>query len=302
MDCEGTHDEDHEIQQVGPLKADDVNVPSFESAQESPETHNVRRQKEIAEAGEHLLGSVMTVGCDGTLKPIDITEKRLPSTCIRQVSNQHVEDEMINDSMPSKTSKPSGVTSKHFSDVGLEFQSLFHRPKPAKVQLLIPSAPGSLVEGPPGQGSVPPTLKDHLKLKSDNAPPSNGSSTSRGEIDLAVFSLDEELRRSEEAFFNRPPSAGSNHDNAADADRNDGIAADDINAGRETQDEKDLVQNAENVQDLGDSASTLSLSSQAAAAEDVDDGKLAFQDEEAVSHNPSTKILTPPDGIQQCIQ
>ena len=94
----------------------------------------------------------MTVGCDETLKPIDVTEKRLPSTYIRQAPNQHVEDEMINDSMPSKTSKTSGVTSKDFSDVGLEFQSLFHRPKPAKVQLLIPSASGSLVEGPPGQG------------------------------------------------------------------------------------------------------------------------------------------------------
>ena len=112
-----------------------------------------------------------------------------------------------------------------------------------------------------------------------------------------MFALNEELRRSDEAFFNRPPSAGSNHDNAADADRNDGSAADDINAGRETQDEEDLVQKAENVQDLGDSASTLSLSSQAAAAEDVDDGKLALQDEQAVSHNPSANILTPPDGI-----
>ena len=184
LDCEDTHDEDHEVQQVGPLKADDENVPSSESAQESPETHNVRRQKEIAEAEEHLLGSVMTAGCDETLKPIDVTEKRLPSTYIRKASNQHVEDEMINDNMPSKTSKTSGITSKDFSDVGLEVQSLFQRPKPAKVQVLIPLAPGSLVEGPPGQGSVPPTLKDdstdhHLKLESHDAPPSNGSSTFR---------------------------------------------------------------------------------------------------------------------------
>ena len=123
----------------------------------------------------------------------------------------------------------------------------------------------------------------HLKLESDDALPSNGSSTSKGEIDLAVFALNEELRRSDEAFFNRPPSAGSNHDNAADAGRNDESAADDINAGRETQDEENLVQNAENIQDLGNSASTLSLSSQAAAVEDVDDGKLALQDKEAQS-------------------
>ena len=132
-DCKDTHDEDHEVQPVGPLKADDENVPSSKSAQESPETHNVRRQKEIAEAEEHLLGSVMTVGCDGPLKPIDVTEKRSPSTYIRQASNQHVEDEMINENMPSKTSKTSGITSKDFSDVGLEVQSLFQRPKPTKV-------------------------------------------------------------------------------------------------------------------------------------------------------------------------
>ena len=72
QDNDDIHHEGEDLHHDATLRADRKETRSSEAAPESPETHNLRRQREAAAVEQRLLGSITTMNSDGTLKPLSL--------------------------------------------------------------------------------------------------------------------------------------------------------------------------------------------------------------------------------------
>ena len=129
-------------------QAYDVKAPKSDVCQESPETHNVRRQREIAEAEERLLGPIgIAISADGTVKDVQAAKGQLHPDQSHHALNSSPAAGTIDDNTPSKTGKSKEISGEDWQNGASEVRSVFQHPRPANYELLDHLAAGSSVKG-----------------------------------------------------------------------------------------------------------------------------------------------------------
>ncbi|KAL2036710.1 hypothetical protein N7G274_010582 [Stereocaulon virgatum] len=134
----------HEIlEQVYHMKA-----PKSEAGQESPETYNIRRRREIAEAEERLLGPTgIAISADGTVKNVQAAKGQLHPDHVRYVLNSSLDGYTIDYNSHSETGKSKDICDEDWQNGALEIRSIFQRPRPTNYELLDLPAPCSSIKG-----------------------------------------------------------------------------------------------------------------------------------------------------------